>query len=197
VTSTVIILAQTSPPHIWNGCGPVGTSVATLTCGQVSPAKFRFTICEYWIWIPGTRIFFGSEGSFRGDVMANTGVGACESIGIVGLSNSVPGVVSLGTLTSYATVSIQNLDVMVAAWALGTPFAPSGAAVVIGNCVPARKEMFAVPPPFSVASVGPVEPVETSNVMVSLMSRPSMARLRTRLGFLMMSVVMVPALLNL
>jgi hypothetical protein len=197
VTSTVIILAQTSPPHIWNGCGPVGTSVATLTCGQVSPAKFRLTICEYWIWIPGTRIFFGSEGSFRGDVMANTGVGACESIGIVGLSNSVPGVVSLGTLTSYATVSIQNLDVMVAAWALGTPFAPSGAAVVIGNCVPARKEMFAVPPPFSVASVGPVEPVETSNVMVSLMSRPSMARLRTRLGFLMMSVVMVPALLNL
>ena len=54
--------------------------------------------------------------------------------------------------------------------------------------------MFAVPPPFSVASVGPVE---TSKVMVSLMSRPSMARLRTRLGFLMISVVMVPALTKL
>jgi hypothetical protein len=64
----------------------------------------------------------------------------------------------------------------------------------MGNWVPARKEMFAVPPPLSVASVGPVE---TSKVMVSLMSRPSMARLRTRLGFLMISVVMVPALTNL
>jgi hypothetical protein len=113
------------------------------------------------------------------------------------LSNSVPGVVSLGTLTSYATVSIQNLAVMVAAWALGTPFCPSGASVVIGNCVPARKEIFAVPPPFSVASVALDDPVETSKVMVSLMSRPSMARLRTRLGFLMISVVSVPALTNL
>jgi hypothetical protein len=57
--------------------------------------------------------------------------------------------------------------------------------------------MFAVPPPFSVASVALDDPVETSKVMVSLMSRPSMARLRTRLGFLMISVVSVPALMNL
>jgi len=183
-------------PHhqvIVNGCGPVGTSVATLTCGQVRPAKFRLTICEYWIWIPGTRIFFGSEGSFGGDVMANTGVGACDSLGIVGFNSRVPGAVSRGTFTSYATVSIQNLAVMTAAWALGTPAFPSGGRVVMVACVPARKEMFAVPPPFSVASVGPVE---TSKVMVSLISRPWMARWRTKLGFLMMSVVMVPALMN-
>lgn len=127
-------------------------------------------------------------------MMANTGVGACESFGINGLSRSVPGAVSLGTLTSYATVSIQNLAVITAAWALGTPDLPSGGRVVIVACEPARKEMLAVPPPFSVASVGPVE---TSKVMVSLMSRPWMARLRTRLGFLMMSVVMVPVLVNL
>ena len=127
-------------------------------------------------------------------MIANTGVGACEPIGIVGFKSSVPFVVSLGTLTSYATVSIQNRAVMTAAWALGTPVAPSGAEVVMGNWVPARKEMFAVPPPFSVASVGPVE---TSKVIVSLISRPSMARLRTRLGFLMISVVMVPALTKL
>ena len=190
------MLARMFPHHqvIVNGCGPVGTSVATLTCGQVRPAKFRLTICEYWIWIPGTRIFFGSEGSFGGDVMANTGVGACDSLGIVGFNSRVPGAVSRGTFTSYATVSIQNLAVMTAAWALGTPAFPSGGRVVMVACVPARKEMFAVPPPFSVASVGPVE---TSKVMVSLISRPWMARWRTKLGFLMMSVVMVPALMNL
>lgn len=112
-------------------------------------------------------IFFGSEGSFGGDVMAKTGVGAVESFGMVGFSKIVPFFVSLGTLTSYATVSIQNLDVMKAAWALGLSVGLSGVAVVIGLCVPARKEMFAVPPPFMVALGGPVE---TSKVIVSRMS---------------------------
>lgn len=31
--------------------GVLGTKVATLTCGHVRPAKFRFTTCEYWIWV--------------------------------------------------------------------------------------------------------------------------------------------------
>src|SRR3954462_2457640 len=31
------------------GTGSFGTSVATETCGQVSPLKFRKTVCVYWI----------------------------------------------------------------------------------------------------------------------------------------------------
>jgi len=147
--------------------------------------------------MPGTVIFCASEGSFGGDEMANTGVGAVEFTDIIGRNSRVLFVVIRGTLTWYATVSIQNLAVMTAAWALGVPLAPSGGRVVIVACVPARNEMLAVPPPFIVASLGTVAPVETSKVMVSRMFRPWMARCRTKLGFLMMSVVMVPAAINL
>lgn len=116
---------------------------------------------------------------------------------MVGRNSKVLLVVIRGTLTWYATVSIQNLAVMTAACALAGP-AASGGRVVIVACVPARKEMLAVPPPFIVALLlGTVSPVETSKVMVSLMSRPWMARWRCRLGFLMISVVRVPAAMNL
>ncbi len=33
------------------GIGSVGTSVATETCGHVRGAKFKKTVCEYWIWV--------------------------------------------------------------------------------------------------------------------------------------------------
>lgn len=126
--------------------------------------------------------------------MAKIGVGAVESFGMVGLSKIAPFFVSLGTLTSYATVSIQKVDVMRAACALGLSVGLSGTSFVIGFCVPARKEMLAVPPPLRVASGWPVE---TSKTMVSLISWPWMARCRTRFGFLMMSVLIVPALMKL
>ncbi len=33
------------------GIGSLGTSVATETCGHVRGAKFKKTVCEYWIWV--------------------------------------------------------------------------------------------------------------------------------------------------
>ena len=33
------------------GMGSFGTSVATETCGQVSPLKLRKTVCVYWICV--------------------------------------------------------------------------------------------------------------------------------------------------
>jgi hypothetical protein len=48
-------------------------------------------------------------------VTAVTGVGAVESFGIVGLSNTVSLVVNLETTMSYATVLAQTIDFMKAA----------------------------------------------------------------------------------
>jgi hypothetical protein len=50
-------------------------------------------------------------GTLGGGVIANTGVGA-EELGMVGFSSTLSLVVNLGTLTLYATVSIQNLERM-------------------------------------------------------------------------------------
>ena len=45
---------------------------------------------------------FGWDGSFEGGVTANTGVGAVESLGIVGFRRTASLVVNRGTTTSYA-----------------------------------------------------------------------------------------------
>lgn len=34
-------------PVIWNRCRSVGTSVAQVTCGQLSPPKFKMMVCVY------------------------------------------------------------------------------------------------------------------------------------------------------
>jgi hypothetical protein len=64
--------------------------------------------------MPGIVITLDSMGRFStvgGGVTANVGVGAKE-LSILGFSSSMSLVVNLGTLTLYATVSIQNLDVI-------------------------------------------------------------------------------------
>lgn len=106
---------------ILNGCGFFGTSVATLICGQLKPPKFSSTVCEYWIWIPGILILRGALGSFpSGGRIANSGVGAVESLGITGRRGvGILASVSAGTSTSYITVSIQKRDFMRGARALG------------------------------------------------------------------------------
>jgi hypothetical protein len=47
-------------------CRPLGTRVATETCGHVKPAKLRNTICEYWIWVAVVTIFVGTVMSLGG-----------------------------------------------------------------------------------------------------------------------------------
>jgi hypothetical protein len=37
-----------------------GTSVATETCGQLSPPKSSSTVCEYWIWVDVTVMVMGT-----------------------------------------------------------------------------------------------------------------------------------------
>ena len=69
-------MPQSPDQVIVKGCGSVGTRVATDTCGQERPAKFKVTVCEYWICSPGTVIAVGFVGSVGGGVMAKTGVGA-------------------------------------------------------------------------------------------------------------------------
>lgn len=104
---------------------------------------------------------------------------------------------SVGTSTSYITVSIQKRDIIRGAKAFDfsggdrhCAFSASVASTRIGACVPARKGMFVVPPP-----LGPFvgSPVVTSKVIVFSISWPSMARARTRLEFAMISVVIVLA----
>jgi hypothetical protein len=49
--------------------GSLGTSVATETCGQARPLKFRITVWEYWICVEVTAIrracVIGTGGSMR------------------------------------------------------------------------------------------------------------------------------------
>ena len=44
-----------------------GTSVATETCGQSMPLKFRITFWEYWIWVEVTLSLarLGDRGGWR------------------------------------------------------------------------------------------------------------------------------------
>ena len=51
-----------------------GTSVATETCGQSMPLKFRITFWEYWIWVEVTLTWRGWVTAVGG-VTKNTGAG--------------------------------------------------------------------------------------------------------------------------
>ena len=51
-----------------------GTSVATETCGQSMPLKFRITFWEYWIWVEVALILRGWV-TAAGGVTKNTGAG--------------------------------------------------------------------------------------------------------------------------
>lgn len=79
---------------------------------------------------------------------------------------------------------------MKAGCAFGFPVLGLGTEVVTGSHVLSRKEMLLVPSPLS---FDVWSPSETSEVAVSTMSYPSTALLRTRLGFWMISEVIVPA----
>jgi hypothetical protein len=59
------------------GTGAFGTSVATETCGQLSPAKFSTTCCEYWICVALTLIVRGVLIAIGG-LTRNSGTG-CPS----------------------------------------------------------------------------------------------------------------------
>ena len=106
-------------------------------------------------------IFCGLEGRVAGGMIRNVGVGAVEFFGIVGVSGFGSEVRNAGTSNSCSTVSIHHLEVMKAAWAFG-PCVPGAAFVTTGVCVPARNDMFAVPPPL-------IKSVPSSLVEVALL----------------------------
>ncbi len=98
--------------------GSAGTSVATETCGQLSPAKFSATCWEYWICVAVTVILRGAVMAIGG-FTRNSGTG-CPSAPVCAgtISGGWPGS-KIGTWTVYSTVSIQNCAAICTALAFG------------------------------------------------------------------------------
>jgi hypothetical protein len=121
------------------GMGSFGTSVATETCGQVSPLKFRKTVCVYWICVYVTSIWVSA-------VISVAGLTAKLATGLPALAlprtiTDWPGP-QAGTVIFSETVSIQNIAVIRIALAFGAVAALS----------PSRNAMLSVPPPKSGSS---------------------------------------------
>src|SRR5207248_9583404 len=115
--------------------GSLGTSVATDTCGQVRGAKFKKTVCEYWIWVMwilmGRGLGIGNGGCSRNVGKGSDGGPGSPSM-LIGGAPASKG----GTMMIISTVSIQKVAVISTVCAFG-PCAGS----------PCRNAMLGVPPP--------------------------------------------------
>ena len=84
--------------------------MATLTCGHESPAKFKITVCEYWICVDRTVICRSIVTRCAGDWTRKVDEGPL-AFGLCGLTLIGfwrPGGKG-GTVISFSTVSIQKV----------------------------------------------------------------------------------------
>ena len=155
-----------------------GTSVATETCGQVRPAKFRNTDCEYWICVDVTMISMGAGMSCGGSTR-KTGA-SCPGLAVGGviLTGASPRF-KIGMRSLCCTVSIQNVADIVTASALGLVIA----------ALPSRKAILSVPPP----NTNPSGDEAAVNTIVWVIVWPAIASRRTALGSSRIAWVIVPA----
>src|SRR5258707_10402241 len=112
------ILSPQAKAEAGTGTGLAGTSVATETCGQRRPLKFRMTCCEYWICVAVAMIERGAVIA-TGGFTRNSGTGCPAAPACPGMiSGGWPGS-KTGTSTVYSTVSTQNVASILVAWAFG------------------------------------------------------------------------------